>query len=167
MWRKSLWGACVRGISNIPLKKEAESSPGIAPPETHRSDSVCCIEVGIYSDLLHTFVNQKYLASPSYPSERHGNQLESWNKRHGGKLDIVHCFLNPSDLLKHFLGDAFKDYSRSRYQCLESRVAESLSTESGCSLNCIRRPVLPQGGGLRGTFQKPSCASVYSSVIWE
>lgn len=92
-----------------PLKERSTIFPGIAPPETHRSDSVRCIKVRMYSDLFHIFVNQKYLASPSYPLERHWNQLESWNIRHGRELDIVLCFLNPSDLLKHFLCDAFKE----------------------------------------------------------
>lgn len=102
-WRKSLWGARVHGISNIPLKKETESS--LELPLQRLISLVLCVvlKLGIYSDLFHTFVSQKYLASPSYPLERHQTQPESRNKRHGGELDIVHCVLNPSDLLKHFL----------------------------------------------------------------
>lgn len=54
-----------------PLKDRSSIFPRIAPPGTPRSGSVCCIKVRIRSDLFHTFVNQKYLASPSDPLERH------------------------------------------------------------------------------------------------
>lgn len=71
----------VRVMSNVPLKREAGSPRGMAPArekDTLRlftqlsvpfrkpsgSDAVRCLGAGRESHLFHTFVNQKYVASP-------------------------------------------------------------------------------------------------------
>lgn len=72
MWKKSLWDACVQGISDASLEKEAVFL-GICLPEVQQgeqgalliqiefpvskpsgSETAFCVEVGIYSDLFHT-----------------------------------------------------------------------------------------------------------------